>query len=323
MTSFNEHPYIAINWNDIEDMIDKLTWEKLTEQFWLDTRIPLSNDLDTWRTLTAIEKDMIGKVFGGLTLLDTLQSQDGIESLKAAIRTQHEEAVYNNIQFMESVHAKSYSSIFSTLNTPKEIDKIFAWTRENEYIQHKANRIHDIYESGTDLEKKVASVFLESFLFYSGFYAPLWYLGNGKMPNVAEIIKLIIRDESVHGTYIGYKFQLAYNQLPNQEQEDIKNWAFNLLFELYENETKYTEFIYDDLGWTEDVKVFLRYNANKALQNLGFDPLFPDTADDVDPIVMNGISTGTSNHDFFSQVGNGYLLGEVEAMSDDDYSKWD
>ena len=32
------------------------------------------------------------------------------------------------------------------------------------------------------------------------------------------------------------------------------------------------------------------------------------------------ISTGTSNHDFFSQVGNGYLLGTVEAMQDDDYN---
>ena len=74
--------------------------------------------------------------------------------------------------------------------------------------------------------------------------------------------------------------------------------------------------------WIKKVKVFIRYNANKALQNLGFDPLFPDTAEDVDPIVMNGISTGTSNHDFFSQVGNGYLLGTVEAMEDDDYSKW-
>ena len=60
-------------------------------------------------------------------------------------------------------------------------------------------------------------------------------------------------------------------------------------------------------------------NANKALMNLGQDPLFPDSADDVNPIIMNGISTGTSNHDFFSQVGNGYLLGEVEAMTDDDY----
>ena len=102
----------------------------------------------------------------------------------------------------------------------------------------------------------------------------------------------------------------------------MKNWVYEVLFDLYQNESKFTQMLYDGVGWTEKVKVFIRYNANKALQNLGFDPLFPDTADDVDPIVMNGISTGTSNHDFFSQVGNGYLLGAVEAMSDDDYTRW-
>ena len=44
--------YKAIDWNQVEDMIDKLTWEKLTEQFWLDTRIPVSNDLDDWRIIS-------------------------------------------------------------------------------------------------------------------------------------------------------------------------------------------------------------------------------------------------------------------------------
>lgn len=311
--------YKAIDWNAIEDMIDKLTWEKLTEQYWSDTRIPLSNDLDDWAKLPYAEKDMVAKVFGGLTLLDTLQSQDGLQSLKDAILSQHEEAVLNNIQFMESMHAKSYSAIFSTLNTKSEIEDIFKWTNSNELLQYKADRINEIYHNGTALEKKIASVFLESFLFYSGFYAPLHYLGNNKLPNVAEIIKLIIRDESVHGTYIGYKFQVRFNQLSESEQEGLSDWATELLLDLYNNEVKYAQYLYDDIGWTEDVKTFLRYNANKALQNLGFDPLFSDTADDVNPIVMNGISTGTSNHDFFSQVGNGYLLGEVEAMSNEDY----
>lgn len=311
--------YKAIDWNSIEDEIDKSTWEKLTEQFWLDTRVPLSNDLDDWRKLSPAEKDLIGKVFGGLTLLDTMQSESGVEAIRSDCRTQHEEAVLNNIQFMEAVHAKSYSSIFSTLNTKKEIEDIFEWTNNNEYLQKKAKIINEIYERGSALEKKVASVFLESFLFYSGFFTPLYYLGNNKMANVAEIIKLIIRDESVHGTYIGYKFQLGFNELPEEEQEKLRDWLYELLFELYENEEQYTELLYDELGWTDEVKTFLRYNANKALMNLGQDPLFPDSSEDVNPIVMNGISTGTSNHDFFSQVGNGYLLGQAEAMKDSDY----
>ena len=654
----------AINWNAIEDVVDKATWEKLTEQFWLDTRVPLSNDLDDWRKLPQNEKDLIGKVFGGLTLLDTMQAETGVEVLKPDVRTQHEEAVLCNISFMECytkghqlltydgfkdiseiteddfvlaynkdtnttqfekvvktsnhkadriyhfynkhffdlkvspghrmlieekvvkeskcndwyssvyeaeelykkkftnnyqfllnrdfktngnkltalekffiayqadgshkerekikfkkltneddyenkckktdlygiigfvkerkikhfenilkelkdidykllennkeekgkawsvqipyehfsenkefndwfnledfdsdkakefilelaewdsfeyktennngyisyytknennknfveqiatlagytftttkdkkkntdfewftirirrnqnnlkfttvekeilesevvygvevpssylvvktknglvisgncVHAKSYSSIFSTLNTKSEIEDIFEWTHTNKYLQKKAEIVNNIYKNGTALEKKVASVFLESFLFYSGFFTPLYYLGNNKLSNVAEIIKLIIRDESVHGTYIGYKFMLAYNELSEYEQNKIKNWAYDLLFELYQNEEKYTEELYDEIGWTEEVKVFLRYNANKALMNLGLDPLFTESANDVNPIVMNGISTGTSNHDFFSQVGNGYLIGQVEATQDSDYN---
>lgn len=311
--------YSAINWNEIEDAVDKSTWEKLTEQFWLDTRIPLSNDLDDWRKLSTVEKDLVGKVFGGLTLLDTIQSENGMAQLKKDVRTPHEEAVLNNIEFMESVHAKSYSSIFSTLNTKSEIEDIFAWTNSNPYLQTKAKIINEIYKNGSPLEKKVASVFLETFLFYSGFFTPLYYLGNNKLPNVAEIIKLIIRDESVHGTYIGYKFQLGFNELDEAEQTKLRDWMYDLLFNLYENEENYTRELYDPVGWTDEVMTFLRYNANKALMNLGQDPLFPDTANDVNPIVMNGISTGTSNHDFFSQVGNGYLLGTVEAMQDDDY----
>lgn len=552
--------YKAINWNKIEDVFDKATWEKLTEQFWLDTRIPISNDLDDWRKLSAQEKDLVAKVFGGLTLLDTLQSEVGVESLVPHARTQHEVSVYKNISFVEAVHAKSYSSIFSTLLTPKEIEDVFEWTYTHPALQKKAQIVENIYKNGNSLERKIASVFLESFLFYSGFFTPLYYLGNNKLPNVAEVIKLIIRDEcltadhflltptgwksvseirigdlvaqfdkdtkelsftkvqhtsthvpektyvlkteqnhlsvhcspnhrilgyynenpvvqtaqefdirdgeipntgnftgiqckplnaqertliashakktvatlptrdyntvnkvwcqdyiqeiakyanvehdaivyttddvesattvqtiatlagyqteyvidndihrvqintnrqstntqclideeapsqqvygvqvpagflltkhnnavsvtgnSVHGTYIGYKGQLEFNELAESEQSRIREWAYDLLMTLYENELEYTHDLYDEIGWTDEVITFLEYNANKALMNLGFDPLFPTDASDVNPIIMNGISTGTSNHDFFSQVGNGYLLGQVEPTEDDDY----
>lgn len=311
--------YKAVNWNEIEDMIDKMTYEKLTSQFWLSTRMPVSKDKSDWSKLPDNEKRLVEKVFGGLTALDTLQSEYGIESLRHDARTPHEIAVLNNIQFMESEHARSYSSIFSTLNTPREIEDIFKWTEQNEYLQYKARVINDVYQTGNSMKKKSASVLLESFLFYSGFYTPLYYLGNAKLINVAEVLKLILRDEAVHGTYIGYKFQLGYRDLSKEEQEEIKSWTYQFLFQLYENEVRYTEDIYDGVGWTEDVKVFLRYNANKALMNLGFTPLFQDTAEDVNPIVLNGLSTGTTNHDFFSAVGNGYLLSAVEEMDNEDY----
>lgn len=33
----------SVNWNDVEDTIDKLTWEKLVMQFWTDTRVNTSS----------------------------------------------------------------------------------------------------------------------------------------------------------------------------------------------------------------------------------------------------------------------------------------
>ena len=39
--------------------------------------------------------------------------------------TPHEEAVLTNIAFMESVHARSYSSIFSTLCSMKDVDDAY------------------------------------------------------------------------------------------------------------------------------------------------------------------------------------------------------
>lgn len=318
--TFNEN-YKAINWDRVSDDVDKATWEKLTEQFWLDTRIPVSNDTGDWRKLDSDHQWVVGHVFGGLTLLDTVQSQDGMRALTTGAITQHEKAVLNNIQFMESVHAKSYSTIFSTLNTQNEIDEIFNWSDSEEFLQNKARWIVDLYRNDPDpLHKKVANVFLETCLFYSGFYTPLYYLGNNKLVNVAEIIKLILRDESVHGTYIGYKYQIGYNQLSKTEQQQQDDWAYDLLYKLYDNEVKYAKLCYDQVGWTQDVLTFVEYNANKALMNLGKKGLFPTTSSDVNPIIMNGISTTTSNHDFFSQVGNGYLLGQVEAMSNDDYN---
>lgn len=312
--------YKAIDWNKIEDAVDSATWTKLVEQFWLDTRVPVSNDLDDWRQLSEDEQDVVNKAFVGLTLLDTLQSEEGSSVMKDDVRTQQEEAILNNILFMESVHAKSYSTIFISLNNSNKIDEIFEWGNNNKLLQNKARIINEIYQNGTPLQKKVASVFLESFLFYSGFFTPLWYLGNNKLENVAEIIKLIIRDESVHGTYIGYKYQLGYNELSEKEQKEMDVWVYDLLDKLMENEMQYTHEVYDKVGWSDEVSVFVRYNANKALQNLGYEPYYEDgNIENVNPIVVNGLSTDTTNHDFFSQVGSGYLMGQAESMEEDDY----
>lgn len=311
---------LAINWNRLQDDKDLEIWNRLTANFWLPEKVALSNDIQSWNHLTAEEQTLTIRVFTGLTLLDTVQNTIGAPSLIGDAITPHEEAVLSNVSFMEAVHARSYSSIFSTLCSMKEVDEAFRWSEENPHLQAKAETILRHYrESDDPLMRKVASVFLESFLFYSGFYLPLYFATRGRLTNTADLIRLIMRDESLHGYYIGYKFQKGYAEASETEQARIKSAAYDLLMSLYEIECKYTAALYDPMGLTEDVRAFLHYNANKALQNLGFEALFPPAACEFNPAVMAALATDSENHDFFSGSGSSYVIGKTEATTNEDW----
>jgi ribonucleoside-diphosphate reductase beta chain len=276
----------AINWNRIEDDKDLEVWNRLTGNFWLPEKVPLSNDIPSWATLKPEEQTLTIRVFTGLTLLDTIQNGVGAVRLMEDAATPHEEAVLSNISFMEAVHARSYSSIFSTLCLTPDVDDAYRWSEENEFLQKKSALIMAEYASGDPLKKKVASVFLESFLFYSG-----------------------------------YKFQRALERLSEERRQEIKVFAFDLLLELYDNEAKYTEALYDGVGLTEDVKKFLHYNANKALMNLGYEALFPAEACKVNPAILSALSPNADeNHDFFSGSGSSYVIGKAVATEDEDWN---
>jgi ribonucleoside-diphosphate reductase beta chain len=310
----------AINWNRIQDDKDVEVWNRLTSNFWLPEKVPLSNDIQSWNTLTHEEQQLTMRVFTGLTLLDTVQGTVGAVSLIPDAITPHEEAVYTNIAFMESVHAKSYSSVFSTLSNTQDIDEAFRWSMENPNLQKKASIVMDYYRGDDPLKRKVASTLLESFLFYSGFYLPMYWSSRAKLTNTADLVRLIIRDEAVHGYYIGYKFQKGLELVDQAKRDEIKDYTFSLLYELYDNEAQYTQDLYDQLGLTEDVKKFLHYNANKALMNLGYEPMFPKQVTDVNPAILSALSPNADeNHDFFSGSGSSYVIGKAVNTEDEDW----
>jgi ribonucleoside-diphosphate reductase beta chain len=309
--------FAAANWNDADDY-DVMIFDKLVSQFWIPQVFAISNDLATWRAMPAQDRLLVMRVFTGLTMLDTLQAEAGAPAMLADAQNDVEAAVWANITFMEAIHARSYSTIFQTLCSTQEINSAFAWSEANPYLQRKAQIVYDFYMGGNKHKKKIATVMLESFLFYSGFFLPLYLHGHATLTNTGDLIKTIIKDEAVHGAYAGAKFQQGTDDLTNEEREELQDWTYDLIEELYANEVKYTEDLYQDReDLIADVKVFLRYNANRALMNLGYDPLYKK--EDPNPVVMNGLSLDVETHDFFSTKGN-YTIGKVAQSTDDTWS---
>ena len=221
-----------IDWNNIEDPKDKEVWDKLTENFWLPEKVPLSNDVKSYNNLPEAEKKVMQNTYGMLTLLDTIQSTVGATAMVGDALTPHEEAVYSNIVFMESVHAKSYSSIFSTLCSKEENDAIFEWTENNELVQNLARIQMNFYTDIDPIKRKIAGTMLEGYLFYTGFFTPFYMGSRNKLPNTADLLGLIFRDERVHCYYTGYKYQKMLERVSAEERAHYKEMTFDYLLEL-------------------------------------------------------------------------------------------
>lgn len=319
-----EQKYKAVNWNEPDNNYVLDFWEQNLRQFWIDTEYIPSRDIQSWKSLEPQMQKAYKRALGGLTLLDTLQSNTGMPNILGHVDSLQNQAVLSFMTMMEAIHAKSYSTIFTTVATREEINEIFEWVQGNKHLQHKATAIDKYYSNIVKDDKMslyealVASVCLESFLFYSGFFLPLWLCGQGKMVASADIIKKIVADESIHGLFVGMIAQEIYRDFSEADKKKADRFVHLLLDDLLVNEFKYTEEVYSEIGLTSDVKAYVRYNANKALQNLGFDPRFIGV--EIDPIVLNGLNTQTTQHDFFSKKSTNYEKAlEIIHLKDSDF----
>lgn len=240
----------------------------------------------------------------------------------------HYKAVFGYMGMMEFVHEKSYSHIFTTILSNKESNYLLNdWVENEPHLEIKAKYIGFFYKQllkphVTNLERymaKVASAFLESALFYSGFYYPLLLAGRGQMTQSGAIIYKITQDESYHGSAVGLTAQYDYELLTEEQKRVADEMTYELLEILYENEISYTKSLYDKLGLTEDVINYVQYNFNRALQNLGREDYF--NPEPYNPIVENQTNVDRlRNVDFFSGKADYEKSTNIKDIKDEDFS---
>ena len=310
----------AVNWNNPDHKFYDDLYKKQTEQFWLPEEIPVSEDKSVWDTLDPKIKQAYERILAGLTLLDTNQTTGNakIGDKKDNLFIQ---SIFALFAGFESIHARSYSTIFQTLCTTEHIEELFKWTENTKELQDKVSYILRYYNQQDSLFLSyVGSLCLEGVCFYSGFFLPLWLAGQGQMVNSGEVINLILRDEKLHTVGVGFFAQEEFNKLNADEKQLAKDIAYEMIKAVYEAELAYTHVIYDELGMFDEVKTYIEFNVNYALQCLGFEPMFDTKESDVNSVVMNGYSIETKNHDFFSTKGNGYVKNtNVEPLRDEDF----
>jgi ribonucleoside-diphosphate reductase beta chain len=304
--------YKAINWDETEDRFDQTTWEKLTNNFWLDTRIPLTQDQKNWQNLTWPMQQQIGNMLAAAALCAAFQSEVGTPALRSGRRTQQEEAVLNITTFMKSVHAKSCTTVFRALSNSQKAAGFFQWADKNRCLQTKINRLNQLYQSADPLKRRFGFLIAETFLLASQYYS---ILNQPVLQQVNKMIANLIINSLIFTNYIGYKFNQAFNELDSRQQADLKEWAKNETDFFFKNEVKFTQENYPQ-SQQNAVIDFISYQVSSLYQLLNWQSSLSQPS--TNPVIQQ-FSQLVAKVNQAPQVAAVVDPDASEAMQDSDY----
>ncbi|QLL70737.1 ribonucleotide-diphosphate reductase subunit beta [Lactobacillus sp. 3B(2020)] len=215
--------YRAINWDENEDNIDQETWLKLTNNFWLDTRVPIFGDRNAWNQLPQIDQNTIGQQLAALSLNFAFQSELGVPSLRDGHLTQQEEAVINMITFMESVHSKAITTIFRGLGEKTAATNYFKWADDNQWLQASVTALTQAISDDDRLKRRAAFLISETIL-TNGRLAVINQYPS--LTGIQQMVKNIMTGQAIFIAYLSYKFRKSFSQLPMPQQVELTDWIY-------------------------------------------------------------------------------------------------
>ena len=144
--------------------------------------------------------------------------------------------------------------------------------------------------------------------------------GKGSYDLIVPKFKKLAESRNQTNYYIRGTFTRDNLDFSEDVKIKLREKALKMVYEVYLAELEYSKLLYKNLGLLDEVKTYLEFNVNYALSCIDFEPMFNVTENDVNSVVMNGYSTETKTHDFFSTKGNGYIkTTKVEDLTDEDF----
>ena len=163
------------------------------------------------------------------------------------------------------------------------------------------------------------SVCNEGMSLFSAFVMLLNYQRFGKMKGMCEIVEWSIRDETVHVEGMTRLFHTYLQENPHLVTDTLKNYIYTNFEKAVDLEDALIDFIYSELSieglTSQDLKVYIRYLADRRLLQLGMKPIFKQKDNPL--IWVDWIISGDSFKNFFEGTVTDYnasgMAGDFDA----------
>lgn len=253
----------------------------LSEQMhWLPGEVPMLEDVSDWKNkLTKQEKEFLTHIFRFFTQGDIDVAGAYIDNYLPTFKHPEIRMMLSSFAGREAIHIAAYSHLIETLGMP---DSTY-----NEFLQYaEMKEKHDYIQSfvgnaqGKDIAEQIAvfSAFTEGMQLFSSFVMLLNFSRFGKMKGMGQIISWSIADESHHCDSMIKLFREYIKENKEIWTDSLKSKIYVAAETMVKQEDSFIDLAYgvnEHEGLSkEDVKLYIRYIADRRLISLGLKGIF-------------------------------------------------
>lgn len=263
-------------------------YQEQKSAFWNPEEIDFSGEAAKIESMTPTEKWIFENNLMWQTATDSVLSR-GINEITKYITLPELEAACSYWQFCEVLHSESYTHALKgmTKNPQEFFDSIIV----NEEINKRSVEVTSAFDNLLGVTDKnlpeqifktiISTQIAEGLNFHVSFLFSFWFGKQGKAPQMAKIIRLINKDESLH---VAITQNIIKNWRSNPEEgfQDIVNKNTDLIYGMFETgvqcEKDWSSYLFSKgslIGFNEsNVHDYIEWLANNRLNSLGYDKIF-------------------------------------------------
>ncbi len=253
----------------------------LTQQrvHWLPEEVPLADDVKDWqKNLTEGERNLLTQIFRFFTQADVEVNNCYMKQYSQVFKPTEVLMMLSAFSNIETIHIAAYSHLLDTVGMPEIEYQAFLKYKE---MKDKYDYMHSFSVANkTEIAKTLAAfgAFTEGVQLFASFAILMNFPRFNKMKGMGQIVSWSVRDETLHCLSVIRLFRTFVQENPEIWTEELKRDIYLICANIVDHEDAFIDLAFElggvqglDAGQTKE---YIRFIADRRLQQLGLEPLF-------------------------------------------------
>jgi ribonucleoside-diphosphate reductase beta chain len=295
-------------------------WSTQQRIHWIPEEVSLHEDIRDWRQkLSDKERNLLTQIFRFFTQSDVEVQNCYMEEYGRIFKPTEVKMMLSAFSNMETIHIAAYSYLLDTIGIPEAEYQAFLRYKE---MKDKFDHLQEFkMDSKVGIAKTMAvfGAFTEGLQLFASFAILLNFPRFNKMKGMGQIVAWSARDETLHTLSIIQLFRTFLQENPEVDTPELRAAITEECRRSVELEDAFIDLAYEagdieGLG-AEEVKQYIRYIADRRLNQLGYAPIY-DAVKNPLPW-MDEMLNGVEHTNFFENRVTEYSKGTTKGTWED------